>query len=326
MTLAPSLIAAISRSAEAIKDGAILKDSPRMFSYSAYGLSIESELVLSELSSGRERAPDVIIRTGRIGSFDPNIDERTHRADENDIRFSYETAGRFRVRQGSEIVVDSAPNADDSFLRACLLGPVLAALLHQRGLLVLHGSAITKDGRAITFLGGKGWGKSTLAAYMNSRGHGFLTDDVVAVNADSSGVIQLMPGFPHLKLWPNSAAYLGMDPDKMARLHPELDKRIHRLDDDFSMEPCRISSIYVLDIGDYEEIRPIKPREALIELVRHTYLSRYLQPTGTASLHLQQCAKVASSVPLYYLRRPPSLFRLPKIARLVEDHVADPVC
>jgi hypothetical protein len=281
---------------------------------------------LPELSPGNEGSPDVIIRIGRVERFEPNIEERNHRADVDDIRFSYDKVGRFRVRRGSEIVVAPAPDADNRFLRVCLLGPVLAALLHQRGLLVLHGSAITIGGLAIAFLGGKGWGKSTLAAYMQTRGHGFLTDDVVAVKADYTGAIELIPGFPHLKLWPNSAAYLGMDPEKMVRLHPDLDKRGHRLDCGFSMESLEVGSIYVLDIGEREEIERIGPKDALIEMVRHTYLYRYLEPTGTASLHLQQCGKVVNSVPVYYLRRQPSLIRLPEIAGLLEDHVARPVC
>ena len=312
---------------EAVEDGAFFKSAgASMFSYSAYGLNIESELVLPELSPGIEGSPDVIIRTGRVEDFEPNIRERNHRADIDDIRFSYDEAGRFRVRRGGEIVIDPVADADTRFLRVCLLGPVLAALLHQRGLLVLHGSAITIGGLAIAFLGGKGWGKSTLAAYMQSRGNGFLTDDVVAVNADCAGAVQLIPGFPHLKLWPNSAAYLGMDPEKMVRLHPDLDKRGHRLNSGFSTGPRDLSSIYVLDIGEEEEIERIEPREALIELVRHTYLAKYLEPTGTASLHLRQCGKVISSVPVYYLRRRPSLLRLPEIAELLEDHVAQPVC
>jgi hypothetical protein len=297
-----------------------------MFSYSAYGLTIESEIDLPELSPGLEGPPDIIIRAGRIDGFEPNIEDRKHRAEIDDIRFSYDEAGRFRVERGSEIIVDPAPGADPRFLRVCLLGPVLAALLHQRGLLVLHGSAITIDGVAIAFLGGKGWGKSTLAACMQSRGHGFLTDDVVAVKADSTAAVQLIPGFPHLKLWPSSVDFLGMDLEKMARVHPGLDKRGYRLDHEFSMGPLALSSIYVLDIGEEEEIERIEPREALIELVRHTYLAKYLEPTGTTAMHLRQCSRVVSSVPIYSLKRLPSLLRLPEIARLLEEHIAQPVC
>ena len=200
--------------------------------YVAYGLNIESEVHLPELSAGRSTRPDVIVRRDRIDTFEPNIIHRNHRACFDDIQFSYDGVGKFRVRRGREIVVAAEPGADSIFLRVCLLGPALAALLHQRGLLVLHGSALKMNGEGVAFLGGKGWGKSTLAAYMHSRGHMFLADDLVALGARSAEPVQLVPGFPHLKLWPNSAIYLQLDLNKMTRLHPEVEKRGHRLDGD----------------------------------------------------------------------------------------------
>jgi hypothetical protein len=297
-----------------------------MFSYSAYGLNIESEIDLPELSPCQAGPPDVVIRFGHVDSFEPNITGRNHRADFDEVCFSYDDVGRIRVRGGAEIVIDLVPDAYGCLVRVCLLGPALAALLHQRGLLVLHGSAITIGGIAAAFLGAKGWGKSTLAAYMQARGHDFLADDVVAVKADHTASVQLIPGFPHVKLWPDSATFLGMDPEKMARLQPELDKRGHRLDSGFSMAQLAFGCIYVLDVGEEDVIERIEPREALMELVSHSYLVRYLIPTGMASLHLHQCERVVSSVPLYYLRRRPSLLRLPEIPKLLEDHIAQPVC
>jgi hypothetical protein len=148
----------------------------------------------------------------------------------------------------------------------------------------------------------------------------------VAVKADHASSVQLIPGFPHLKLWPDTATFLGMDLEKMARLQPELDKRGHRLDRGVSMEWLAFGGIYVLDVGDEDEIERIEPKEAFMELVSHSYLARYLNRTGMASLHLHQCEKVVSSVPIYYLRRRPSLLRLPEIAKLLEDHIAEPVC
>jgi len=294
-----------------------------MFSYVAYGLNIESEVHLPELSAGRSTRPDVIVRRDRIDTFEPNITHRNHRACFDDIQFSYDGVGRFRVRRGREIVVAAEPGADSTFLRVCLLGPALAALLHQRGLLVLHGSALKMNGQGIAFLGGKGWGKSTLAAYMHSRGHTFLADDLVALGARLGEPVQLTPGFPHLKLWPNSAIYLQLDLNKMTRLHPAVEKRGHRLDGDLPPALSNLRSIYVLDIGDREMIERLEPRQAFVELVRHTFLAGYLAPTGTAPVHLDQCAKVVSSVPIYSLRRPRTLLRLPELAGLLEDHIAN---
>jgi hypothetical protein len=296
-----------------------------MISYSAYGLNLESEIDLPELNAGHAGPPDVVIRLGQVERFEPNVQGRNHRASAGEICLYYEKVGRFRISGSAEIVVDLDSDADMDLFRVCLLGPALAALLHQRGNLVLHGSAISVDGNAVAFLGDKGWGKSTLAAYMQARGHAFLTDDVVAVRTEDSNAVQVEPGFPQLKLWPDTVAYLGMDPEKMFCLQPELDKRGHRLDCSFQTEPLRLGCIYVLDIGDTAEISIIRPQRALMELVRHSYLARLLAVTETASSHLTQCGKVISSVPVYCLRRSPSLSRLPETAKLLERHAAESV-
>jgi hypothetical protein len=293
-----------------------------MLSYSAYGLNLESELDLPELNPGCTGPTDVIIRLGRVDRFQPNVEGRNHRASFGEICLYYEKVGRFSIVRGSEIVVDLDADADRNLLRVCLLGPALAALLHQRGLLVLHGSAINVNGTAVAFLGDKGWGKSTLAAYMQARGHTFLTDDVVALRTDLSDAVQIEPGFPQVKLWPDTAAFLGMDPEEMVCLQPELDKRGHRLDYSLHKSPLRLGCVYVLDIGDKDEIERIRAQMAVMELVRHSYLARFLKVTDTSSSHLTQCGKVVSSVPAYYLRRSPSLLRLPETAKLVEAHAA----
>jgi hypothetical protein len=91
------------------------------------------------------------------------------------------------------------------------------------------------------------------------------------------------------------------------------------------METCRrhCQPLNMLDIGEKEEIERIEPRQAFVELVRHTFLAGYLAQTGTAPVHLDQCGKVVSSVPIYSLRRPRTLLRLPELAALLEEHIAN---
>jgi hypothetical protein len=113
--------------------------------------------------------------------------------------------GTFLVRDGREILVDPDPDAGDALLQLALLGPVLAALLQQRGDLVLHASAVEIDGAAVGFLGGRGAGKSTMAAALLRRGYPLLTDDILAVSLED-GSPRVLPGFPQLKLWPDAVA------------------------------------------------------------------------------------------------------------------------
>ena len=48
--------------------------------------------------------------------------------------------------------VDPLPGVEDSLLRLPLLGAVFSAVIHQRGFLGLHASAVAIDGHAVEFL------------------------------------------------------------------------------------------------------------------------------------------------------------------------------
>jgi hypothetical protein len=141
-----------------------------MYRYSVYGLVVRSALPLPELP---EAAPavghggvgsEVLVHLGPVAprpgtqtpggfGFWASGDEACH---------YLENVGAFLARGGHEIVVDPAPGVDDRVLRLSILGPALALILHQRGLLVLHASVVARDGDAVAFLGDNGWGKSYL--------------------------------------------------------------------------------------------------------------------------------------------------------------------
>ena len=67
--------------------------------------------------------------------------------------------------------------------------------------------------------------------------------------------------------------------------------------------PLLLRRIYVLAEGQANEIEPLRPQEALVELVRHSYVARLLEATGTASSHFLQCASLANRVPICRLKR-----------------------
>ncbi|MDX8394562.1 MAG: hypothetical protein R8K21_08285, partial [Mariprofundales bacterium] len=78
---------------------------------------------------------------------------------------------RFLISNGNSITVESAKNSDPQSIRLFLLGSCLGAILHQRGMLILHANAIRFDDGCVLFAGTSGQGKSTLAAAFHHRGH-----------------------------------------------------------------------------------------------------------------------------------------------------------
>lgn len=292
-----------------------------MFSYFAYGLGIKSDLPLPELVAG-ETAADVIVREGSVDHPLPERDDEGNyiRATPEEVHLFWPEEGSLLVRGGREIIVDALPGIDERVLRLSILGPALGILLHQRGYLVLHASAVRMYDKAVAFLGAAGWGKSTTAAALHARGYSLVADDILAVQFDT-GSPRVFSGFPQLKLWPEAAASLGDDPESLPLLQPGLRKRNRRVTHDILREPLALGSIYVLAEDSDLEVELLPPQESFVELVRHTYTNRILASTGTIETHFRQCAGLAHSVPVYRLKRCFSLSTLPEIARLIEAHL-----
>lgn len=299
--------------------------------YVAYGLKIHSALPLPELiaseAASTEGEADVIIRLGRIEAvpFETNGAARYIHATAEEVYLFWQGIGLFLVRGGREIVVDPAPDVEERVLRLFVLGTTLAMLLHQRGeLVVLHASAVGISGQAVAFVGVKHAGKSTMAAILHKQGHDLVADDILAIDPSRSGPMAL-PGFPHLKLWPDSVNSLGHVPDTLPQLHPKLEKRGYRIANGFSSVAMPLRCIYVLGQGQKPEIEALRPREAWTELMPHWYGARFgtelIRALGPPT-HFLQCVDLANKIAVCRLRRPPSLSALPDVVPLVEAHLA----
>lgn len=295
-----------------------------MLCYAAYGLVIRSELPLPELLAA-DGAADTEVRLGKVPWAPPLIEDRgcTLWATPEEARISYQRIGSVLVRGGREIVVEPEAVVDKRALRLLVLGPALAMLLHQRGLLVLHANAVALDGSAVAILGRAGQGKSTLAEALYRSSYSVVSDDVTAVRVQD-GSATVYPGFPRLKLWPEVLSSMGDGQEELPRLRPWLDKRDRRAERGFKREPLPLERVYVLAEGDRQEVEPIGPKEAFIELVRNSYppVANLLEATGTAPYHFHQCAELSRSVPIRRLKSRRSFSALPEMVSLLEEDSA----
>jgi hypothetical protein len=294
--------------------------------YSAFGLGIHSDLPLPELVSCPAAARDVVIRLGAVDTPLPEAAPADNhvRITAEDACFFWDNIGAFQVRRGGEIIVQATPGADEQAIRLVLLGVVMAVLLHQRGLLVLHASAVVIDGEAISFIGAKGQGKSTTAAAVYARGHTLLADDIVALDPRHPEGPMVVPGFPLMKLWPESAASaLGDDPECLPRLAPGYNKRARRIAERFAYRPVPLKCIYTLDDGSAPAVKSLPVSQAIVPLIAHSYAARFGQRLligAAATAHFRDCARLLEWVPMYKIERPRALEQLPTLARLIESH------
>src|SRR3546814_18475099 len=74
----------------------------------------------------------------------------------------------------------------------------LQMALGQRRYLLLHASAVERDGRALLMTGMSGAGKSTLAALLGSRGWRLMGDEFALVDP-GTGIVHAFPRLVSLK-------------------------------------------------------------------------------------------------------------------------------
>lgn len=303
-----------------------------MYLYRAYGLNIHSEIALPELVPSTTTEIDVSIRFGRVDRSTMKVNRLgTYlKVTPQEVSFFWEGVGGMLVRGGTEAIIDPLPGVEERLLRLPILGIVFSVILHHRGFLVLHASAVEVNGGAAVFLGGRGWGKSTLAATLYGRGHRPISDDLVAVDLHSGEMPAVIPGFPQLKLLPDAAAMaLGDDPDTLPRLAYGYEKRSRRVVDRFSPQPLPLRGIYQLALGPVPALKPLGVKDATIQLIGNSYIARgthqLLKDCGGAR-HFGQCATTIAKVPIYRLERPQSLDIVGTIADLVEANLHGDLC
>ncbi len=287
-------------------------------SYSAYGLGLESAMPLPELQPF-EGKPDAFISFSGEGPGSLELPgERSFvRISPRQAIFSIRGFGAYVVREGSEIVMRIDPEIDHEIVRPLILGRLMAALLHQRGMLVLHAGSVEIGEKAAIFVGAPGAGKSSLTAAFYSLGYRVLSDDNLPVNMEN-GDIRVFPAFPQLRISAEVAEALDCDTQSIRILNDAQNKRGLRVDKGFSPEPRSPGGVYVVEEGDSLEIERVKSKDSVIELVRHSFPTR-LPEQGDAR-HLIQCRDLAAGTPIYRLKRPRSLSNLVETARRVAEH------
>jgi hypothetical protein len=299
-----------------------------MHFYSAYNLGICSSLLLPELPSvpPSKATEDITIRLQPVrqstvnGNHDP---EYSYSISKNKAHLYFQEVGTFQIENGTEITILPLPNVEERLIRLPLLGAALAVLLYQRGKFVLHASAVAIDKEAVVFVGNKGYGKSTMAAMLCSRGHQLLADDTVVVDLDESEHYIILPGFPQFKLYPDAViATSNDDPEKLEEVASNFLKRSRRADN-FCQEALPLRAIFVLNEGTDVRISQLAPQEIIKHLLSNTYMARFSSDwlCGIAAANLQQCAAIANQIPVYLLERPRDISILEDVALAVEEQV-----
>ncbi|HMB92687.1 MAG TPA: hypothetical protein VKP65_17685 [Rhodothermales bacterium] len=295
-----------------------------MFAYNAFGLRILSELCLPELLPG-SGGPDVIINCAEVSdTLDEITSQRVcYAANARRSLFCIPGVAKYLIEEDSRISVDPATGADIDAVRFFLLGPVMGALLYRRGFLVLQGSCVEVQGAGVLFLGLSGTGTSTLAAACMMQGHRVLADDFCAVSfASSDKEPEVVPGYPQLKLRPNTVKQINKDVESEKGLRPGLEKYAIPLGEQFCDHRLPIKQVFYLSSrGSRFSVDVLHGREGFMGLMRTTFHASIIQELWGESKHFMQCIKVAEHASMYRLEVSAfsSHFTLSQLTKLLAD-------
>ena len=251
------------------------------------------------LSSGRSPIPK------KAGSY-----VYQHSSERSLIRI--EGVGDFEVCTGRDIRVWPFPgvNGTQKNIEIFLFGPVWATLCHQRGMLPLHASAIATSRGIIAFAGHSGAGKSTTSALLSSLKYELVTDDILPISFNRDFVPGAWPYLRRLKLKSDAISHLALVPTEQVSETIDNEKWFVRPRLGASDRWNRLDRVYILDFDPRVSsvtIDRISGAEAVFALVDQTYHFHFISSSGQFGDHLATCAKLASQVAVYRLRRPRSI-------------------
>lgn len=292
--------------------------------YRAFGLAIRSDLPLPATAAHHVGEPHVDIAHGRtpevmIGAATRNA---WFQAAPDRLLLTIAGVARYLVEAGRRITIERQAGATDDDVRVFLLGSALGALLLQRRVLVLHGSAVQVGDRAVAFLGGCGAGKSTLATALGQRGYPVLTDDLCVVVPGPRGEPSLEAGLARTKLKMDTLHRLGIPAGTLPVVDRKTEKRAWPVVGTCAGDTLPIGKLYELRAAAADEIvvSPLRGAEKFQALMRHTYRLGFVEGLGLQASHFRQALALAGPVELAVVDRPAAPFRLRELAdRIVAD-------
>ena len=291
--------------------------------YCALGAEISSDLVLPELQTS-DSASDALVQIQQGDHRQwPSLEPSPHSTPTlqlapQDWRLELEGIGWFRATGGERLEWQRWDDSvSDRDIRTFAVTSGLGALAIQRGALVLHGTALERDGEAILLLGHPVAGKSTLAWCLLQQGWRLLSSELVAVSPD--GLV--LPGMYQLKLWHDAAVALELNWQQLPPVRKGLKRyALHAHDLDCMSQPTPLRLIYALnrataDSGQEDDAEAEDETEkislkvsdnfsqttALMRLRNQAFHARMYRGMDAEAQLFMQAAALARTVPMHVL-------------------------
>ena len=306
-----------------------MSEAGNNYYYRAYSFSLKSSFPIPELlPSLHVNTADVVIKIETIHKLTDNLHKNDRSDQFNQLRLllNIDQVAHYLIEDGNRITIEPYEGVTDIEIRLYLLGSAFGALMHQRGLLPVHGSAIIYKQKAILFCGESGIGKSTLAAGFIKKGLQILADDVCVVTLDQYNNPIVHPGYPQMKLWTDSLRKLGYQLNPAITARSRQKKYSLPLQVEFSHEPVTLTGIYVITKGIAVECKIIElfGTNKISTLNKHIYRPDYMDEMPMNRNPIQVMNMIADHCYVKLVERSAQGFLLEKLIQLI-DHDIDTI-
>lgn len=223
----------------------------------------------------------------------------------NELLVNFPNIARFHVTNGRNIDIAMHPNGTREAALFFMMATPFGALIHQRGELPLHASAVVppSGSKALLIAGKSGAGKSTTAAALAQRGWIVINDDISRVSSHNNQP-HVWPGFIKLKLWKQSCELLRLNSASLSRTRGMKEKFFWQADTTVALDNAiPIGAIIELaqedDTIQKEFISRQRGKEVMQLLIRQTFRPRLLSPLGCQASHFNQLQVNAPKLSCY---------------------------
>ena len=279
------------------------------FRYGVYGLCIEADAPIDGALAADFDSPDIRVHLQAMPPLAPALFAAPPVFDDANVAiFRGDDAYGFRYRDGTHFVIDASAStiwstwpetSTPEDTATYLLGPILAFALRRRDVLSLHASAVVLDGRAVAVAAPPSGGKSTTAAAFADRGVPVITDDVLPI-AWRGDVPHAVPGYPRVRLWPETVGARYGDAEALPLLTPTWAKRYLDVSANFPRAPLPLGAVVVLRgrVAGPPRVEPLAGHEAAMQLVANSSMALYLEPDMRVA-ELDDITALIERVPLF---------------------------
>ncbi len=241
---------------------------------------------------------DAVVKWGKIDPADMawRGEGVCYKAAPGQFLLSIEGVADYVVTHGHQVLINPAPDADENALRLFLYSEVIAALLMQRGCLLLKGCVVERHGQAFAFTGPTPTGKTMLAAELARQGFRIVSDGFFCLSGTETPLAQA--GYPWLSVWEKSLDVLGISPTGLKPVRTGMQRFYLPLNESFGNQAVRLEAIHVMAFHKRAGllIEEVTGAEKLFNLMSHRYHAEWGMPLDRVSPQNRIAVTLANSV------------------------------